>query len=175
MALKQETKEAIKANRKLFMSDVPNWQKFFETISPPANRGVISTDLIENTSLGLGDFMNYMVDLPDAMFMQTSLEEIVVPENIDEIGVGCFLGGSNLKKVTLLGNIKTIPKQCFASCTSLEEIHLPDSIRRIDLGAFDGVNQNVKIFKKKTGQPIKASAAEIPFIRKHFVEEESAE
>lgn len=67
-------------------------------------------------------------------------EEVVFPENLLEIGEGCFENCLNIKKVSFGDNLKIIDKYAFRSCESLEKISLPNSVELIGFGAFDETN-----------------------------------
>lgn len=63
----------------------------------------------------------------------TNIKEINFPENIHDIGVGCFTNCSSVEQVIFTGKIKTIQNNAFENCASLKSIELTDSLT--DLGA----------------------------------------
>ena len=64
------------------------------------------------------------------------LEEIIIDDNVEEIGAEAFSSCPNLKKVTLPKNLKRIGRDAFSECTSLKEIIIPDSVEVIGNRAF---------------------------------------
>ncbi len=53
------------------------------------------------------------------------LEEIVIPESVEEIRDYAFVFNKKLKKVVLPDGVKTIGKRAFACCLSLDSISIP--------------------------------------------------
>ena len=54
-------------------------------------------------------------------FYQSGLEEMVIPENTDSVGVSAFAENEKLKKVTINGS-PVIKNSAFSDCPSLEEV-----------------------------------------------------
>lgn len=71
------------------------------------------------------------------MISKTGVEELILPDTIEEIGEGCFYGNLLLKKIILPKKIKKIPALSFNSCMSLTEINLPEGIVEIGNSAFN--------------------------------------
>ena len=80
-------------------------------------------------------------------FFLSSVESIVIPAPVTEIGIRAFSGCQNLAEVTLSEGLKTIGENAFLGCTALKEIEIPASAEEIAENAF-GSNTNV-IFKEK--------------------------
>ena len=68
------------------------------------------------------------------------LEEVILPDNINEIGTAAFKDCSSLVNVKLPSNLTTITHSMFSGCSSLEEITLPDRINIIDTLAFSNTS-----------------------------------
>lgn len=178
MGLSDITKKAIKENRKLFQTDQPDWGLFFEMVAKQY-RGAgqlptIAYDLYMNREkLGIGNFLEQMSSLPDGMFAGSSLEEIDIPANIQEIGAACFAGCARLRECRIEPSapIREIPRGCFTLCSSLKDVYLPDSIQDIGYLAFDGCPDTIKIHKKRTGKRIRAFSKDLQFLQRHFSEE----
>ena len=66
------------------------------------------------------------------------LERIVLPNEIDGMGIGmyAFNGCESLKTITIPDKVVEIQIGCFACCKGLKTVSLPDSVRRIDNEAF---------------------------------------
>ena len=68
----------------------------------------------------------------------TSLEEVVLPEGLEDIESGAFRNCKNLKKINLPESLVNIYDFAFESCTGLTEIELPSHLKSIDYFAFTG-------------------------------------
>jgi len=170
MELKSITKEQIKKNRKYFSDDIPNWEAFFDAI-PVASRGAVASDFYKfKDEIGLGNFLDYLTYLPEQLFANSDILDIVIPSNVKEIGAKCFYNCKNLLSCDIQGDVKEIPSQCFSNCSSLQELILPKTISKIGFNAFAGCNNEVKIFSEKTGRNIQTTESQIAFLKDHFVE-----
>ncbi|MGN0114573.1 MAG: leucine-rich repeat protein [Acutalibacteraceae bacterium] len=56
--------------------------------------------------------------------------------NISTIGNYCFCKCQNLSSVSISGNIKEIPYDCFGGCTVLQTVMLPDSVEILRANSF---------------------------------------
>lgn len=66
-----------------------------------------------------------------------SLETIVLPDGLVEIGECAFYDCSGLKNIEMPSSIRSIGKNAFKNCAVLETIVLPDGLVNIDSGAFE--------------------------------------
>ena len=64
-------------------------------------------------------------------------EEVTIPDGIEIIGEGAFLG-SDIKKIMLPDTVKSLRNNCFSYCEQLEEITLPASVTEIGNDVFYG-------------------------------------
>lgn len=65
------------------------------------------------------------------------LEEVDL-KNVSELGISCFKGCSNLKKVKMSSKAKYINQESFKDCLNLIDINVPDNIKIISGKAFMG-------------------------------------
>ncbi len=65
------------------------------------------------------------------------LEEITLPDELQEIGVEAFYACKALKSITLPKRLARIESAAFWGCTSLKEITLPNGVQNIKTGAFE--------------------------------------
>lgn len=75
----------------------------------------------------IGDYMFYG---------KSSLQQVVLPATVTEIGKQAFGFCSNLVSVSLPSTLQTIGTSAFAQCGSLVSINLPESLTTIDQMAF---------------------------------------
>lgn len=64
------------------------------------------------------------------------LEEIVLPEGLQEISNDVFKGNMCLKRIVLPKGVKSIGSSAFYCCEKLEEIELPEGLEDIGTQAF---------------------------------------
>lgn len=83
------------------------------------------------------------IDLPKNLkfighdvFSNTSLNEIVIPDNVQYLFAYAFHKCTQLTKVKMSTQLKEISYGCFEACTSLTEIEIPDMVTNIDDNAF---------------------------------------
>ena len=106
-------------------------------------------------------FFTGLKKLPDYAFVNcTSLEELILPENLEQIGQGVFANCISLKTVKMPKNrtlkfiedsafantglvsvvipdgVKVIGECAFADCEYLESVVIPPSVKKIERGAF---------------------------------------
>lgn len=74
-------------------------------------------------------------EIPDKLFYNcTSIEEIILPNNVKAIGVGAFFNCYELKKITIPDQVTEIRSTAFGVCRTLETIKLPSALT--SLGAY---------------------------------------
>ena len=77
----------------------------------------------------------------------TSLENIKLPEKLQEIGVKAF-SNTDLKEIVIPDGTKAIDIKAFENCKNLKTVVLPKSVEYIAVGAFDSCEKvNVKCVK----------------------------
>lgn len=72
----------------------------------------------------------------NAFASRSSLESIVIPNTISNIGSYAFKGCFRLTNAVLGAGVKTIGTEAFYSCKALTDLVLPDSVVRIGSSAF---------------------------------------
>ena len=65
------------------------------------------------------------------------LEEVIIPENVTEIGDSAFKDNSKVKKVTIPEGVTKIGDSAFYNCKSLEKINFPENLLEIGNEAFE--------------------------------------
>ena len=75
----------------------------------------------------------------DELYLNGGLiTDLVVPDDVTEIGAHAFEGYEKLRSVVLHNNIEAIYKSAFFNCTNLTDINFSDSLYYIGPYAFDG-------------------------------------
>lgn len=119
-----------------------NWTELFEKDWPSGVGDVLY-------SVGI-DFMSAIKRVPRFVFTESTLEVIVIPSEVIEIGGFAFADSTALKTVKIPSTVSSIEYQAFSNCTSLSNIDIPNldnlgsqafyyctSLRSIDLSGCD--------------------------------------
>ena len=64
------------------------------------------------------------------------LTSIIIPNSVDNIGIGAFLGCSGLTSVTIPDTVTTIDEEVFAKCSGLTSVTIGNNVQRIEDNAF---------------------------------------
>ena len=70
--------------------------------------------------------------IPGALFGNTGLEEVIVPDTITSIGERSFAGCTNLKELKLSKNLDTLGNRAFLNCTALKSVKVPKTLKNVD-------------------------------------------
>ena len=77
-----------------------------------------------------------VVELDEYAFSKTTVESVVIPDSVTELGSKVFQNCQFLKKVTLPKGLDSIPEGFFASCSALKEVTLSERLEKIGGCAF---------------------------------------
>lgn len=77
-----------------------------------------------------------VVKMNSVCYQNTTLEQVIIPDTIDEIHDYAFYRCTNLKSVVLPKRLTKIGESAFAGCIGLQSIELPDTITEIRKAAF---------------------------------------
>ena len=72
--------------------------------------------------------------------------DLVIPDDVDAIEIGAFMGCSDIASVTIPNSVTTICAYAFAECSSLEEITIPDSVTSIEQHAFENCSSLAVVY-----------------------------
>ena len=75
----------------------------------------------------------------------TSLKELTLGDNVNEIGERAFNGCTDLTNVTIPNSVTKIESRAFAGCTGLTDVTIPDSVTEIGDRAFYGCSNLTSI------------------------------
>jgi hypothetical protein len=96
-----------------------------------------------------------------------ALEEVILNDNVETIGLACFYNASFFADFTLPLNLKTISKNAFASASSSHYLYLQKNVTSIDDTSFTDFNiKKIYIYKNKgsiSGEPWGASTTTAPY------------
>lgn len=88
--------------------------------------------IIGNNVVSINDNATY----PGGAFYNSSIEEVVLGEQVESIGSYAFRYCQKLSKVTTNGNLKTIGELAFESTPNLLELSLPEGLESVGYAAF---------------------------------------
>lgn len=89
---------------------------------------------------------NNVVQIGDkAFYNMSALKSVIIPSSVKTIGTDAFMLCYSLSSVTFSSGINIISNDAFRDCHSLKSIILPDSINSIYSGAFSGCTSLTKI------------------------------
>ena len=74
-----------------------------------------------------------------AFYHCSSLDQVIIPENVVDIGNSAFVG-CGLTRLIIPGNVYIIGDNAFEQCWNLSEITLSEGLQKIGLGSFNGCN-----------------------------------
>ena len=109
---------------------------------------VVVNDILIDATTKTTDAYNIpnVREIAGLAFHATDITSVYIPETVEKIGIGAFMGCDKLKNV-IFGhgqyengqpkyNLKEIGRSAFFSCSSLENIYLPPSVSRIEKNTF---------------------------------------
>ena len=64
--------------------------------------------------------------------------DVVIPEDVKEIGENAFEGNKKVKSVILSDSVGRIDYCAFKGCSALETIHIPENVLRFEGQSFSG-------------------------------------
>ncbi|ERJ11880.1 leucine-rich repeat domain-containing protein [Haloplasma contractile] len=79
-----------------------------------------------------------VTEIEDNAFKSCNLEEIIIPDGVEQIGKGAFSNCTSLKYVTIPGTIKRIEDETFSNNFALEMVLISEGVEEIGEHAFNG-------------------------------------
>ena len=171
---------------------LPKDLEYIGFLALPRNKSIYTNStrfLIKNNCLidnqenklieGLKNTSNYIYNIPDSIttlgqqcFRECNkIQEIVIPDTVNQVEGGIFNSCTSLSSVTLSKNITTLSEGFFAGCTALTNFVIPDTILEIGEAVFNGctnltsitLNNNIQNIKYQCFRDCRAlSTIEIP-------------
>lgn len=89
----------------------------------------------------------------------SSLESVVLPDNLEEIGASAF-AGTSIASITLPATLKIIGSNAFED-TMLQTIDLPSSITSLGYNAFNHSSILTSVYMRFTSSAVKVDSAEL--------------
>lgn len=80
--------------------------------------------------------------------LRKSVENIIIPDGVLQIGTYAFSGFENLKSVTIPNSVNRIRSKAFSRCENLKEIIMGNGIEVVETSAFSSCNSIEKVYIK---------------------------
>lgn len=103
-------------------------------------------------------YYNFLSDSPNKKIIEAEMENIVIGNEITNIGDYAFIECKALKEVKFGKKVKDIGWCAFCGCTALKEINWTDKIEKIETGAFKSCENLANFYVGKSMEIIDASA-----------------
>lgn len=81
----------------------------------------------------------------EAFMNCNKLEKIVIPDNVNYIGIRAFAGCSSLSEFEMPYELRYLEEEAFAYCDKLRRIKLPPGIKEIGQGVFEGCRRLIYV------------------------------
>ena len=97
---------------------------------------------------------------PDVEFVPTHLcqwsrmKKVVLPEGVQWIGQGAFMGNNKLETVVLPSSLTAIYQQAFQNCSKITRIVLPDGMTAVSSSCFAGCTTLARVHLPKNATTI---------------------
>ncbi len=106
--------------------------------------------VFSGTNVKTATFEEGFTVIPSVLSGCSTLEDIILPSGVKEIGNEAFSYCSNLKDIPWPKDIKRIGRDAFSSCKALTGIEIPSSVEEIGERAFMGCSGLISIRIPKT-------------------------
>ena len=91
-----------------------------------------------------------------------SLQEVVLPEGLEEVGSFCFMDCHSLERVGLPSTVKKIDSSAFRNCRRLTQLELPEGLETVGYDAFGGCRRLGRIRIPSTVKKLGLSFSLLP-------------
>ena len=96
---------------------------------------------------------NKLTKIPDYLFQSCKeLEEVVLPENLEEIGDFVFNCCSSIEEINLPDTLKILGESAFAWCVKLKKINLPYGLKIIGENCFSNAWKIEQVIQQSSGK-----------------------
>lgn len=92
----------------------------------------------ENAKISKINLGKNLRTIQDCAFIGSHIKEIVIPTNIQEIGIKIFAQCKKLVLANISGSFTSITSGMFEDCSSLATLSISDTVSNIEIGAFRG-------------------------------------
>lgn len=79
-----------------------------------------------------------LIEIEEYAFLQSSIERIVIPENVSVIGGDAFRNCEKLEHIVIPKMVRELKSACFEDCITLKSVSLPEELKKIGQRAFSG-------------------------------------
>lgn len=83
--------------------------------------------------------------IADYAFNGSSIQEIILPSGLKEVGTRAFYSCRSLKEINFLDGLEKIGSEAFKYCLELETLTMPDTVNTIGMLAFNNCSKLINI------------------------------
>lgn len=94
------------------------------------------TEVLKKAKINPEKYLNYIPEFYHYQNAWLEDDNVVIPNNIDQIQWGAYMDADKLKSISIPGSVKAISPYSFYECTNLDEIKLEEGISAIGDSAF---------------------------------------
>ena len=94
-------------------------------------------------------FEEGITSIPNNLFAESGIEELVIPETVTSIGNHAFRDCAQLTSVTIPEGVTVIGTYAFARCQALEDVDLPSELLSIGSHAFEATGLKEVVLPEK--------------------------
>ncbi len=110
-------------------------------------------------------------EIDGEVFRGTSVEEVVLPDTVERIGVLAFANCAHLRSICLGEGLKEIGEEAFLGCGALTSVIFPQALVRIEENAFSGCSAEIEIFfENQSGWTVYAGTEKVEISAEIFAE-----
>lgn len=85
----------------------------------------------------MGNINDFVIENGVLLKYNGSDSDVIIPDDVTEIGCNSFKGCENLKSIEISNSVKDISRFAFEDCINLTNIKLPDGLKVINQGVFE--------------------------------------
>lgn len=85
----------------------------------------------------MGNINDFVIENGVLLKYNGSDSDVIIPDDVTEIGCNSFKGCENLKSIEIPNSVKDISRFAFKDCINLTNIKLPDGLKVINQGVFE--------------------------------------
>lgn len=160
-------------NGVLLVSGTGSMPNFSGWSAPPweTSKTLIETVIIGDGINNVGNYAFYkysnitsielsssVTTIGDDAFYGSSITELVIPDTVTTMSIGCFADCTLLSSLTLSSGLTQIPNDAFASCRSLTSVTIPQGVVDLIPEAFHACSNLQTVYLPSTIENIYASS-----------------
>ena len=125
----------------VYITDLISWCNIDRVINDLSESPVSYTLYLNDKEIKDLVIPNNVIEIgKKAFFGCSSITSVTIPNSVEIIGWSAFNGCENLTSVTIPNSVTIIGQQAFERCSNLTSVTIPNSVKNIYSSAFSGCN-----------------------------------